>query len=240
MSIAWEDSHVTQHWGDAREILASIPDNSIDLVFTSPPFNLGNNHHTGSKRHQAYNDNLPEVEYQHQQKSILNELHRVVKQGGSCWYQHKNRIKDGISITPYQWLLQTKWLMKQEIVWRNGSQNFDKIRFYPMTERIYWLTKSSKTKLYNKVNLHDDWHIEPVGSNKQHTRAFPTKLVENVLMCFPDANLILDPFSGSGTTGVVAKSLGRKCILIDIDADYCALALSRISAIREPDKGDSN
>jgi len=210
---------------DCREILSTIPDKSIDLVLTSPKFNLGNTHHTGNIRHQAYDDDMPERDYQAEQTVILDRLYRVVKDTGSCWYQHKNRIKQGVSISPYKWIFNTSWLVKQEIVWRNRSQNFDKIRFYPMTERLYWLAKSPETKLYNIVNLHDDWHIEPVGSGGEHTRAFPDELVNNVLICFPQSELILDPFLGSGTTAYCAKKLGRKCIGIEIEEKYCEIAV---------------
>jgi modification methylase len=220
--------------GDCLAVLSQLPDKSVDLVFTSPPFNLGNNHHTGSKKNKAYADNLPEIVYQNWQISVLDELYRVVKDNGSLWYQHKNRIKNGVSTTPYQWLLKTQWLMKQEIVWRNGSQNFDKIRFYPMTERLYWLAKLPATKLFNLVNKHDDWHIEPVGVNAEHSRSFPEEIVQNVLSCFPSASVVLDPFVGSGTTASVALQMGRKAIGIDISEEYCALSAVRcLKAIGE-------
>ena len=85
--------------GDCLEVMSTFPSDSFDIVFTSPPYNLGNNHHTGN-----------------------------------LIYNHKNRIKKGIQITPYEWLLKTDFVIKQELVWFNASQNFDKIRFYPMTE----------------------------------------------------------------------------------------------------------
>lgn len=213
--------------GDCLEIMPQIPDKCVDLGITSPPFNLGNTHHTGNHRHRAYDDNFPEAEYQSTQIAVLDGIYRIVKDDGSFWYQHKNRIKNGVSTSPYQWLLQTHWVIKQEIVWRNGSQNFDKIRFYPMTERLYWLAKSPKTKLNNVVNLHDDWHIEPVGSKGDHTRAFPGKIVNNILSCFPDANVVLDPYLGSGTTAVYVKKSNRKCIGIEVSEEYCELSAIR-------------
>ena len=215
--------------GDCREILPQIPDKSIDLGITSPPFNLGNNHHTGNKHHKAYNDSMLECDYQASQTVILDRLYAVIKNGGSMWYQHKNRIKGGLQITPYEWLFKTRWLIKQEIVWRNGSQNFDKIRFYPMTERLYWLAKRADTKLINTINKHDDWHIKPVGTRGCHTRAFPDEIVNNILLCFPDALCIIDPFLGSGTTAYCAKKLNRKCIGIEIEEKYCEIATKRLS-----------
>ena len=113
---------------DCFNSFKKINNSSIDIIITSPPYNLGNSHHTGNKRHQAYNDNLPEKEYQETQIKLLNECFRVLKDDGSMIYNHKNRIKKGIQITPYEWLLKSNFVIKQELVWINRSQNFDKIR----------------------------------------------------------------------------------------------------------------
>lgn len=217
--------------GDALEVLKTFPPECIDLTITSPPYNLGNNHHTGNNRHSAYSDDLPEYDYQLYQINVLNELYRVTSPTGSLFYNHKNRIKNGRVITPYEWLLKSAWVLKQEIVWFNGSQNFDKCRFYPMTERIFWLAKSTETKLINTVNKHDLWQITPVGIEGKHTRAFPEELVENILKCFPDAKLILDPFCGSGTTLYVAKNLKRHYIGIDISTEYVELEKERVAKV---------
>ena len=214
--------------GDCLEVMRGIPDKSVDLVLTSPPYNLGNGHHTGNIRHRAYSDDLPENEYQNNQSKVLRELFRITKDGGSLFYNHKNRIKNGISITPYQWILDSEWLLKQELVWFNGSQNFDKIRFYPMTERVYWLVKHPDTKLNNIINHHDLFDWAATGTSGEHTRAFPDKMATDIFNCFPDSEIILDPFFGSGTTGVAAKLLGRNFIGIEISEKYCEIARKRI------------
>lgn len=214
--------------GDALGVLKTLEADSFDLCLTSPPYNLGNDHHTGSTRHRAYNDDLPETEYQQQQIDVLNELHRVIKPSGSLFYNHKNRIKSGTTITPYEWLLKTNWLIKQELVWFNRSQNFDKIRFYPMTERVYWLVKSPDTKLENVINHHDLFHWQAEGTNKKHTRAFPEKMVRDLLVCFPEAKSVIDPYMGSGTVGVVAKRLGMDFMGIELDPIYIELAEQKL------------
>ncbi len=223
---------ITLIHGDCLEEMRKMPNHSIDIVLTSPPYNLGNTHHTGNKRHKAYDDDLPEKEYQEWQIKVLNECFRLLRDSGSVIYNHKNRIKKGIQITPYEWILKTPFIVKQELVWFNRSQNFDKIRFYPMTERIYWLAKSPETKLFNAINHHDlfgrdEWKAE--GTKNKHTRAFPEKMVKDMLSCFPTAQTILDPFSGSGTTGVVCKSLNRNFIGIEKDETYFNIAKDRIS-----------
>jgi len=221
--------------GDCLEVMKEIPDKSIDLIITSPPYNLGKYHHTGSKRTQAYEDNLPEITYQIGQTEFLKECYRVLKDDGSMFYNHKNRIKDGRMISPYIWIFLTPFIIKQELVWFNGSQNFDKIRFYPMTERVYWLTKSHKTKLFNAINHHDlfsrsEWPA--VGTKEKHTRAFPVEFVKDMLKCFPDKQIILDPYMGSGTTAVACKELGKSYIGIEISKEYCKIANSRMAKIK--------
>jgi len=219
---------------DCLKVLPTLAENSVDLIITSPPYNLGNKHHTGNKYHKSYNDDLPEEQYQKQQIQFLNECFRILKEHGSIIYNHKNRIKNGIQITPYQWILKSNFIIKQEIVWINRSQNFDKIRFYPFTERLYWLTKKSETKLFNAINHYDvfdykEW--KPVGTKNNHTRAFPEKMVEDVLKCFPNAKVVLDPYMGSGTTGVACKYANRDFIGIELDKEYFDIAKERIESI---------
>lgn len=222
--------------GDCLELMKELPDESVDLIITSPPYNLGAKHHTGNnhfKSYSTYNDNMPEELYQQWQIKILNECHRVLKSTGSMWYNHKNRIRNGVQITPYEWILKSKFSnsIKQEIVWFNGSQNFDKCRFYPMTERVYWLTKNPKTKMYNSINHHDvfdtkDW--KPVGTKGEFKRAFPTQMPEDIIKCFPKAQIILDPFMGSGTTGVACVNTNRNFIGYELDEKYFNIAKERI------------
>ena len=217
---------------DCLKVLPTLEESSVDLIITSPPYNLGNNHHTGNKQHKAYNDNLPETEYQEQQLQFLNECFKLLKETGSLIYNHKNRIRKGRQLSPYEWIFKSNFVVKQEIVWVNRSQNFDKMRFYPFTERLYWLTKKPETKLFNAINHYDvfDWkEWKPVGTKGNHTRAFPEKMVEDILKCFPNAEVVLDPYMGSGTTGVAAKNLNREFIGIELDEKYFNIASERIN-----------
>lgn len=216
---------------DCLEGLKKIEDNFIDLIITSPPFNLGNTHHTGFKKHKSYEDNMPEKDYQNWQIKVLDECFRVLKDEGSLIYQHKNRISKGIQISPYEWIFKTNFIIKQEIIWINRSQNFDKIRFYPFTERVYWLAKNPKTKLKNTINKQDvfDWkEWKPVGTKGKHTRAFPEKFVEDILKVFPKSKLILDPFMGSGTVAKVCQDMKRNFIGLEINKKFIKLAEKRL------------
>jgi site-specific DNA-methyltransferase (adenine-specific) len=216
---------------DCIEHLKEIPNNFIDLSITSPPYNLGTKHHTGNKVFEAYDeyiDDMPEEEYQNQQIKVLNEIYRATRQGGSIMYNHKNRIKNGKQITPYEWLLKTEWTLKQEVVWFNRSQNFDKCRFYPMTERIYWLSKGVDTDFVNTINQHDLIKDTAEGTDKEHKRAFPIKLAQRLIACFPKSEIIYDPYMGSGTTAIASIRENKKYLGSEISKRYYEMSIKRI------------
>lgn len=212
----------TLYCGDCMEILPTL--GKVDAVVTSPPYNLGDTHHTGSTRTAHYTDSMKECDYQGWQLEVLNALNST-----NVFYNHKNRISQGRQITPYEWLLKSKWIIKQEIVWRNRSQNFDKIRFYPMTERIYWLASGPDVKGNNTGSWTDYQTWEPVKVQKEHGRQFPIQYPE-ICIQFSEAQIVLDPFMGSGTTGVACANLGRKFIGIEIEPKYFDIACERIEA----------
>jgi|GEM_PF-3386630 hypothetical protein len=97
-------------------------------------------------------------------------------------YNHQNQIKNSGQIISCVWVLQTKFIVKQEIVWVNCSRDFDMIKFYLWAERLFLLTKISNTKLINTLNkcglfVWDEFNS--VGTNNLHNCAFPQKLVED-------------------------------------------------------------
>jgi len=218
----YDHAGITIYHGDCRDILPHLP--NVDLTITSPPYNLGSNHHTGTSKTGCYDDDKDESEYQKKQIEIIDLI-----KSKNLIYNHKNRIKRGVMTTPYQWLLKTNWTIKQELVWFNGSQNFDKCRFYPMTERIYWLSKTDGKEFYNHVSSHDLLKFKAVGTKKGlHTRQFPVDIPNMMVKCF-NPDIILDPFMGAGTTLRAAKDLGRKAIGIEIEEKYCKIAAKRLS-----------
>ena len=208
-----------------------MEDNSVDITITSPHYNLGNRHETHHEFHYPYPDGKNEDIYQNEQIDVLNEIYRITKDTGSLFYNHKNRIIDKQSLSPYKWIFKSKWLVKQEIVWNNGSPNFNQVRFYPQTERVYWLVKNKNTVLKNVISHNDiftrkEW--KAVGRKGKHARAYPIKLVEDILLCFEDSKIVLDPYMGSGTTGVVCVNTNRDFIGIELDRDYFKIAQERI------------
>ena len=218
---------------DCLEGMEKLPDNSVDLVITSPPYNLGNDFHSNSIRYKSYEgDDMKEKQYQDWQVEILNECYRVLKISGSMWYNHKIRIKNKEIIHPINWIQKSSFIIKQEVVWnqRKGA-NVDKRRCFPFSERIWWLTKSKETKLYNKNNRKDVWNIVPTHNRKDfnHPAVMAKEVAEWIYELHDNDNIdiVLDPFAGVGTTFLPAIDRGIDFIGYELDKDYIKTAKER-------------
>ena len=222
--------------GDCIEVMKEMEDESVDLIVTSPPYNLGNNFHSNSIRYESYEgDDMKEKEYRKWQTDFLNECYRVLKEKGSMWYNHKVRIKNGIIKHPIEWLNKSNFYIKQEIVWnQKKGANVDKCRCFPFSERIWWLTKRKDVKVFNKNNYKDVWNIVPKHNRKDynHPAIMAREVVERILSLHENINLVLDPFVGSGTTAVIAKELGINYTGIDISEKYCEIARERVKSVQ--------
>lgn len=221
--------------GDCLEIMKNIPDDSIDCIITSPPYNIGKMHSNKLKFGSYAGNDMKEEDYQKWQIEVLNECYRILKTSGSMFYNHKVRIKKGEAIHPLKWLFKTKFILKQEITWDMGkSANCDKIRFFPFSERIYWLVKDEKTKIYNKNNLSDVWRVVPTHKRKDfgHIAVMPIKIVDNILDSIKTNSItILDPFMGTGTTGASVIKHNANFIGIEIAPEYYKIAVDRLNGI---------
>lgn len=221
---------ITIYCGDCLEIMDfwTIEQKEfVDLVITSPPYNLGNDHHTADKKINPYNDNMPEKDYQDWQVNVLQNLGGILTNRGHIFYNHKVRIKKGISIHPLTWISRTDFVLKQELIWIQGTPNMDACRFFPFTERIYWLTKYDSTEINNK-RYKDYFQWSPVGITGKHDRQFPIELPKTFIDVCPNVNMILDPYMGGGTTLIAAKELGKNSIGIEKNIQYCELAKKRL------------
>lgn len=214
-----------------EKLLKKHGTNLVDLIITSPPYNLGGRFHTGNNRmksYDKYSDDLPEEEYQEKQINFLNKCYKLLDGNGSMFYNHKPRIFDGKTIHPLEWILKSDFTLKQEIVWRNGSQNFDKIRFYPMTERVYWLTKKTETTLNNSIGLSDLWTFKNANRDPEHNATFPIDLPEVIMSCFPNAKIVLDPYMGVGTTAIAAVRMKKDFVGFELSEKYYEVSLERV------------
>lgn len=229
--------------GDAIEEMRKLPDNSIDLVVTSPPYNLKNSTGNGMKDgrcgkwknaalingYATYNDNMPYDEYVAWQRACLTEMLRLIPETGAIFYNHKWRVQNGL-IQDRREIIDG-FPVRQIIIWRRkGGINFNPGYFLPTYEVIYLIAKP-KFKLVPKANAHGDiWEIQQEFKN-EHPAPFPVPLIERIISS-TFAQTILDPFMGSGTTAVAAKNLGRNFVGIEISQEYCNLANRRLETCR--------
>ncbi len=229
---------------DVLEGLKLLDDESIDLIITSPPYNkMGlNGKQKGKKWYGTIDyggdeniDNKPEDEYQKWQIQILNECFRILKKDGSMFYNHKNRIIKGkgeIS-NPYSWIVKTPFKIRQEIIWDRGSTNdVNRKRYLPTTEKIYWLTKTNKPNFDRKIDTpfkKEVWNF-PFETNTKHPAPFPIELPNNIIHCVNNNRniIILDPFMGSGTVALSAIKHNCNYIGFEIIREYIELTNKRI------------
>lgn len=229
--------------GDCIEIMQQIPDGSIDLVITSPPYNLKNSTGNGMKDgrggkwstaallngYEDHGDNMPHNEYVAWQRKCLKEMLRVTKDTGAIFYNHKWRVQDGLLQDRHD--IVEGFPVRQIIIWkRKGGINFNPGYFLPTYEVIYLIAKP-KFRLVPKANaLGDVWEFNQ-EMNNAHPAPFPVKLIERIIDS-TDARVILDPFIGSGTTAIAAINLERKYIGIDISKKYLDMADKRIKTYK--------
>jgi len=225
--------------GDAMDVLKKFEDNTFDVGVTSPPYNKGERHKGWLVKNVKYNkasDRIPESAYQEEQINVLNEIYRVTKPGGSFFYNHKTRWNRGRMWHPMEWLLKTKWTIRQEIIWdRMIAANIRGWRFWQVDERIYWLykpiddVKIGKELASRHALLTSVWRFSPERENG-HPAPFPLALPARAIFSILDESrgIVLDPYLGSGTTAVAAKLLSCDYVGIDISTEYIKKAKERL------------
>ena len=226
--------------GDALEVLKTLESASVDCVVTSPPYNK----HSADRKHSPtdswaksgisygeFRDDLPEEEYQEEQKQVIRELVRIIKPSGSIFYNHKYRIVKHRVISPEQWL--GEFVIRQVIIWdRGASPVLEPIRFLPTIEQIYWITKEPRTPFFTKEGFQfkDVWRLNPEYGN-EHPAPFSKELVARCLIATcPEGGIVLDPYIGSGTTALTARMRRCNFIGIEISPEYCKMAEDRLRA----------
>lgn len=225
--------------GNTLDVLKQIPSNSVDLGITSPPYNKGEKNKGWLVKNVLYDkalDKKDESSYQNEQIEVLNELYRIMKPGGSFFYNHKTRWDRGNMLHPMMWISQTNWVVRQEIIWdRMIAANIRGWRFWQVDERIYWLIKPLKNDkigeelLSKHALLTSIWRFPPERDNP-HPAPFPIELPTRIINSILNDNngVVIDPYSGSGTTLVAAKLLNKNYVGIDISEDYIKFAKERI------------
>jgi modification methylase len=242
--------------GDCIEALAQLPEGCADLVFADPPYNLqlaGDLRRPDNSKVDAVDDEWDRFasfsEYDAFTRAWLSGARRALKDDGALWVigSYHNIFRVGSILQDLGF-----WILN-DVIWRktNPMPNFRGRRFTNAHETLIWAAKSRETKytfhyeamkaLNDDLQMRSDWNL-PICSggerlkdeagNKAHSTQKPESLLHRVLLASSHpGDVVLDPFFGSGTTGAVAKRLGRRFIGIERDSDYVRLARKRIAAV---------
>lgn len=239
MKPYYKDDKVTIYHAKYEECLSEMADKSVDLVVTSPRYNLvkeysggGPNSMLPMKKFETrlenwYEDTTDEEDYQKEQKSLLIELQRVCD--GSIFYNHKIRYaikRRGTIYHPMEWL--KDFPVWTEIIWdRGGAIGGNSGRVLCADERIYQI---GRPKVFNgAMGLTTIWRFPPAAPNG-HPCPFPIALPARcIALATNEGDIVLDPNLGSGTTCLAAKNSGRISIGIEQDEKYCEMAAKRMS-----------
>ena len=226
--------------GDCLEIMKDIPDNGVDIVVTSPPYEDISGAGYGAKTKDILFFKL----YSEFLDGVFNQYERILKPNGQIFFNIKSKTHIKSLSTPH-WIefLETfrKFKLKSYIIWKYaGSFDSTKKRFHLDYEIIYHLSKGDDIYLNENCGIKDPlssvWYIpHNIPKNERiHPTQMPEEVVKRILKVASKKNdVVLDNFMGSGTTGVVAKKMGRNYILIDLNPDYCEIAEKRLKDVPE-------
>ena len=242
--------------GDCLKTLAALPDASVDLVFADPPYNLqldGDllrpNNTVVDGVHQDWDKFLSFESYDNFTRAWLGECRRILKPNGALWLigSYHNVFRLGTALQDLGF-----WILN-DIIWRktNPMPNFRGRRFTNAHETLIWASKSAASRytfnyeamkaLNDDLQMRSDWlipicsgpeRLKDTSGRKAHPTQKPEGLLHRVLLASTNpGDVVLDPFFGTGTTGAVARRLGRHAIGIERDPAYARAAAARIAAV---------
>ena len=234
--------------------MRALPPKSVDMIFADPPYNLqlgGDLSRPDGSHVDAVTDDWDKFDslaaYDKFTSAWLTEARRILKDDGTIWVigSYHNIFKVGSAIQDLGY-----WVLN-DIVWRksNPMPNFKGTRFTNAHETLIWASTGEKARytfnyrsmktLNDELQMRSDWEFPVCGGperlKRNGTKVHPTQkpealLYRILLACTKPGDVVLDPFFGTGTTGAVAKRLGRRWIGIEREIDYCSAALERIEA----------
>ena len=247
--------------GDCIEVMNSLPEASVDLIFADPPYNLqlkGQLHRPDNSEVDAVDDHWDQFDsfaaYDKFTRDWLKAARRLLKPNGAIWvigsYHNIFRVGSALQDQGY-WIL-------NDVVWRksNPMPNFRGKRFTNAHETMIWASKAEGAKytfnyealksLNEGVQMRSDWvlpicnggeRLKDANGDKAHPTQKPESLLHRVLIGSTNpGDVVLDPFFGTGTTGAVAKMLGREFIGIEREEAYRKVAEARIAKVRKFDR----
>jgi adenine-specific DNA-methyltransferase len=247
--------------GNCKDLLQSLPDESVDLIVTSPPYNIG----------KSYENRSPLDVYLKEQEEIINECYRILKKTGSIFWQVGSYSNDGmlipLDVKFFPIFEKLGMLPINRIVWLRQHGLQAKNKFSGRHETILWFTKSKdykfdledirvpqkyQNKKYHKgdkkglLSCHPDgknpgdvWAFRNVKHNHEertsHPCQFPEDMISRIILAVTDeGDVVLDPYMGTGTVPVAAKSTNRHYFGAEMEKQYFDLAQRRLSG--EPDE----
>jgi len=247
--------------GDCIEQLKSLPDQSVDLIFADPPYNLQlerdllrpNNTRVDGV-HQDWDKFASFDSYDAFSRAWLGQCQRVLKRNGALWVigSYHNIFRLGVALQDLGFWIQN------DVIWRktNPMPNFRGRRFTNAHETLIWAGRDQAARVtYNydamkagndDLQMRSDWLFPICGGGerlrdhegrKTHPTQKPEALLHRIILATSNTgDVILDPFFGTGTTGAVAKRLGRNWIGIERDPEYAAQAEMRIDKVKPVDQ----
>ncbi|MEM1150349.1 MAG: site-specific DNA-methyltransferase [Pseudomonadota bacterium] len=242
--------------GDCIDVLSRLPDDSVDLIFADPPYNLqlgGGLTRPDQSTVDGVTDDWDRFDsfdaYDLFTHHWMSACHRVLKPDGAIWVigSYHNIFRVGTV------LQDTGFWIQNDIVWlkSNPMPNFKGTRFQNAHETLIWAGKNERSKVtfnYHALKtfnddkqMRSDWTIplctggerlKDGSGKKAHPTQKPEALLRRILLATSNpGDLVLDPFSGTGTTAAVAKALGRDYIGIERETDYARLSRARLRSI---------
>lgn len=246
--------------GDCIEVMNSLPECSVDLIFADPPYNLqlkGELHRPDNSKVDAVDNDWDQFEsfriYDEFTHAWMKAARRILKPNGAMWVigSYHNVFRMGTELQN-----QGFWILN-DVIWRksNPMPNFRGMRLTNAHETMIWVSKTEKSKptfnyealktLNEGTQMRSDWvlpictgheRLKNEAGDKAHPTQKPESLLHRVLIGSTNpGDVVLDPFFGTGTTGAVAKMLGRDYIGIEREAEYRAVAEKRLKKIRKLD-----
>lgn len=246
--------------GDCVEVMRGLPEASVDLIFADPPYNLqlrGDLHRPDNSRVDAVDDAWDRFasfsSYDDFTRAWLGAARRLLKPDGAIWVigSYHNVFRLGAALQDEGF-----WILN-DVIWRktNPMPNFRGKRLTNAHETLIWAARSEASRytfnyeamkaLNDGVQMRSDWviplctgaeRLKGEDGGKAHPTQKPEALLHRVLVASTrPEDVVLDPFFGTGTTGAVARRLGRHFIGIEQEAEYRALAERRIAAVRPLD-----
>jgi modification methylase len=250
--------------GDCVAALERLPEKSVDVVFADPPYNLqleGDLHRPDQSRVDAVDDDWDRFEsfeaYDAFTRAWLLAVRRVLKPNGTIWVigSYHNIFRVGAAMQDLGF-----WILN-DVVWRktNPMPNFRGRRFQNAHETLVWASRDQKGKGYtfnydamkasnDDVQMRSDWlfpictgseRLKDAGGNKLHPTQKPEALLARIMLASTlPGDVVLDPFFGSGTTGAVAKRLGRNFVGVEREQAYIDAAVQRIATVQPLEAAD--